>query len=99
MTSLLIALHVLAAVLLMGPVMMTVSTYQAQMTKAKAGDANALGAATTSQRLTAQYGPLSALVPILGLALSLTNMSVFGTQGRFHVSILLSVIAWVIVVA
>ncbi|NMF31443.1 DUF2269 domain-containing protein [Corynebacterium ammoniagenes] len=99
MTSLLIALHVLAAVLLMGPVMITVSTYQGQMMKAKDGDAKALGAATTLHRLTSQYGPLSAIVPILGLALFLTNMSVFGTQGRFHVSILLSVIAWVILVA
>src|SRR5699024_2963376 len=99
MTSLLIALHVLAAVLLMGPVMITVSTYQAHMRQAKDGDAKALGAATTLHRLTSQYGPLSAIVPILGLALFLTNMSVFGTQGRFHVSILLSVIAWVILVA
>src|SRR5699024_11461972 len=99
MTSLLIALHVLAAVLLMGPVMITVSTYQGQMMKAKDGDAKALGAATTLHRLTSQYGPLSAIVPILGLALFLTNMSVFGTQGRFHVSILLSVIAWVILAA
>ena len=99
MTSLLIALHVLAAVLLMGPVMITVSTYQGQMMKAKDGDAKALGAATTLHRLTSQYGPLSVIVPILGLALFLTNMSVFGTQGRFHVSILLSVIAWVILVA
>ena len=99
MTSLLIAIHVLAAVLLMGPVMITVSAYQGQMMKAKDGDTKALGAATTLHRLTSQYGPISAIVPVAGIAIFLTNMSVFGTQGRFHISILLSVIAWVLLIA
>lgn len=99
MTSLLIAIHVLAAVLLMGPVMITVSAYQGQMMKAKDGDAKALGAATTLHRLTSQYGPLSAIVPVAGIAVFLTNLSAFGSEGRFHVSILLAVIAWVILIA
>ncbi|WP_313551014.1 DUF2269 domain-containing protein [Corynebacterium sp.] len=99
MTSLLIAIHVLAAVLLMGPVMITVSAYQGQMMKAKDGDAKALGAATTLHRLTSQYGPLSAIVPVAGIAVFLTNLSAFGAEGRFHVSILLAVIAWVILIA
>lgn len=99
MTSLLIAIHVLAAVLLMGPVMITVSAYQGQMMKAKDGDAKALGAATTLHRLTSQYGPLSAIVPVAGIAVFLTNLSAFGSEGRFHFSILLAVIAWVILIA
>lgn len=99
MTSLLIAIHVLAAVLLMGPVMITVSAYQGQMMKAKDGDAKALGAATTLHRLTSQYGPLSAVVPVAGIAVFLTNLSAFGSEGRFHISILLAVIAWVILIA
>ncbi|MDO5508391.1 MAG: DUF2269 domain-containing protein [Corynebacterium sp.] len=99
MTSLLIAIHVLAAVLLMGPVMITVSAYQGQMMKAKDGDAKALGAATTLHRLTSQYGPLSAIVPVAGIAVFLTNLSAFGSEGRFHISILLAVIAWVILIA
>ncbi|MGP5604930.1 DUF2269 domain-containing protein [Corynebacterium casei] len=99
MTSLLIAIHVLAAVLLMGPVMITVSAYQGQMMKAKDGDAKALGAATTLHRLTSQYGPLSAIVPVAGIAVFLTNLSVFGSEGRFHISILLAIIAWVILIA
>lgn len=99
MTSLLIAIHVLAAVLLMGPVMITVSAYQGQMMKAKDGDARALGAATTLHRLTSQYGPLSAIVPVAGIAVFLTNLSAFGSEGRFHISILLAVIAWVILIA
>lgn len=99
MTSLLIAIHVLAAVLLMGPVMITVSAYQGQMMKAKDGDTKALGAATTLHRLTSQYGPLSAVVPVAGIAVFLTNLSVFGSEGRFHISILLAVIAWVILIA
>lgn len=99
MASLLIAIHVLAAVLLMGPVMITVSAYQGQMMKAKNGDAKALGAATTLHRLTSQYGPLSAIVPVAGIAVFLTNWSAFGSEGRFHISILLAVIAWVILIA
>lgn len=99
MTSLLIAIHVLAAVLLMGPVMITVSAYQGQMMKAKDGDSKALGAATTLHRLTSQYGPLSAIVPVAGIAVFLTNLSAFGSEGRFHISILLAVIAWVILIA
>ncbi|MDN6263838.1 DUF2269 domain-containing protein [Corynebacterium casei] len=99
MTSLLIAIHVLAAVLLMGPVMITVSAYQGQMMKAKDGDAKALGAATTLHRLTSQYGPLSAVVPVAGIAVFLTNLSAFGSEGRFHISILLAIIAWVILIA
>ncbi|MDN5706750.1 DUF2269 domain-containing protein [Corynebacterium casei] len=99
MTSLLIAIHVLAAVLLMGPVMITVSAYQGQMMKAKDGDTKALGAATTLHRLTSQYGPLSAVVPVAGIAVFLTNLSVFGSEGRFHISILLAIIAWVILIA
>lgn len=99
MTSLLIAIHVLAAVLLMGPVMITVSAYQGQMMKAKDGDTKALGAATTLHRLTSQYGPLSAIVPVAGIAVFLTNLSVFGSEGRFHISILLAIIAWVILIA
>ncbi|MDN5903779.1 DUF2269 domain-containing protein [Corynebacterium casei] len=99
MTSLLIAIHVLAAVLLMGPVMITVSAYQGQMMKAKDGDAKALGAATTLHRLTSQYGPLSAIVPVAGIAVFLTNLSAFGSEGRFHISILLAIIAWVILIA
>lgn len=99
MTSLLIAIHVLAAVLLMGPVMITVSAYQGQMMKAKDGDAKALGAATTLHRLTSQYGLLSAIVPVAGIAVFLTNLSAFGSEGRFHISILLAVIAWVILIA
>ena len=98
MTSLLIAIHVLAAVLLMGPTMIAVSSYQVQMLKAKDGDAKALGAANSLHRLTAQYGPLSGIVPIAGIAVFLSNMEAFGTQGRFHFSILLSLIAWGILI-
>src|SRR5699024_9079067 len=58
-----------------------------------------VAAATTLHRLTSQYGPISAIVPVAGIAIFLTNLSVFGTQGRFHISILLSVIAWVLLIA
>lgn len=99
MTSLLIAIHVLAAVLLMGPVMISVSAFQGQMLKAKDGDAKALGAASTLHRLTSQYGPLSAIVPIAGLAVFLTNLDAFGSEGRFHASVALTLVAWIILIA
>src|SRR5699024_4680889 len=99
MTSLLIAIHVLAAVPLMGPVMITVAAYQGQMIKAEDGDTTALGAAPTLHRRTDQYGPVSAIVPVAGIAIYLTHLSVFCTQGRFHISILLPVIACVLLIA
>ncbi|MDY3126626.1 MAG: DUF2269 domain-containing protein [Corynebacterium sp.] len=98
MTSLLIALHIIAAVLLLGPVTVAVSTYQIQMIKASQGDQRSVGAAETLHRITNTYGFLSAIVPIIGIAIFLLNLDVFGTRGNFHASILLSVIAWGILI-
>ena len=63
------------------------------------GDAKALGAASTLHRLTSQYGPLSAIVPIAGLAVFLTNLDAFGSEGRFHASVALTLVAWIILIA
>src|SRR5690625_6634832 len=67
--------------------------------QAKVGNTNTSGTATTLHRLTRHYGPISAIVPVAGIAIILTNLSVFGTQGRFHISTLLSVISWALLIA
>ena len=95
MTTLLIVLHVLAAVLFIGPVTVAVSTFQTQAVKAQAGDARAAGAATVLHKLTSLYGILAALVPLLGVAIMMTD-SAYWSDGRFHIAITLAVIAWII---
>lgn len=96
MTSFLIILHIIAAVLFIGPLMVATSAFPAQIQEAKSGTATAKGAASVLYRITKAYGFLSALVPLLGLVVFLSDMETYGTQGKFHASILLAIIAWVI---
>ncbi len=95
MTTILIALHVLAAVLLIGPVTVAVSSFQTQAVKAHAGDTRAAGAATVLHKLTSTYGMLAAIVPLLGVAIMMTD-GAYWKQGQFHAAIGLAVIAWII---
>lgn len=95
MTTILIVLHVLAAVLFLGPVTVAISTFQSQAVKAQAGDTRAAGAATVLHKLTSVYGLLAALVPLLGVAIMMTDSS-YWSDGRFHIAITLAVIAWLI---
>ncbi|GAB3693318.1 DUF2269 domain-containing protein [Corynebacterium nasicanis] len=95
MTTILIVLHVLAAVLFIGPVTVAVSTFQVQALKAQAGDTRAAGAASVLHKLTSVYGMLAALVPLLGVGIMMTN-SAYWSEGRFHIAITLAVIAWLI---
>lgn len=94
MTSLLIALHVIAAIIFLGPVTVAVSTFQVHAVKAANGNAHAIGAAQALHRVTSTYGFLSAIVPVLGVAVFITDIPTFGAMPRFHVSILLAIIAW-----
>lgn len=94
MTSLFIAAHVIAAILLLGPVTVATSQFSPQMWKAAEGDDKAFGATRTLHDITNSYGYISAIVPILGIAVFVMDMSTYGRQGQFHVSILLAVIAW-----
>ena len=96
MTSFLIILHIVAAVLFIGPLMVATSAFPAQIQQAKSGTTTATGAASVLYRITKTYGFLSALVPLLGLVVFLSDMETYGTQGKFHASILLAIIAWVI---
>lgn len=89
---LLTALHVLTAILFLGPVTVATSTFHVKAFAAHQGDEAAKGAASTLYRITQTYGILSLLVPLLGFALMFTGN--YWTDGKFHVSIALSVIAW-----
>ncbi|QPK79960.1 DUF2269 domain-containing protein [Corynebacterium lizhenjunii] len=88
MTTFAIALHAIAAVALIGPVMVATSMFPAQLAQGN------VGALTILHRITNTYGLISALVPILGVAVFLSDLSTYGRQGQFHASILLAVIAW-----
>jgi len=92
MGPLLTIVHVLAAVLLLGPVTVAVSQFQVQALKAHEGDTAAGGAARVLYRITQTYGMLSLLVPLVGFAIMFTGN--YWHEGRFHVSLLLSIIGW-----
>ena len=96
MSSLLIFLHVFAAILLVGTVCISTSAFPGQVEKAAAGDASAAGAAGVLNKITTTYGYISAIVPVLGLAIFLTDLSTYKSQVQFHIALLLAVIAWVI---
>ncbi|HIX79454.1 MAG TPA: DUF2269 domain-containing protein [Candidatus Corynebacterium faecipullorum] len=96
MTSLLIFLHAFAAILLVGTVCISTSAFPAQLAKAGAGDASAAGAAGILNKITSTYGYISAIVPVIGLAVFLTDLAAYKSQVQFHIALLLSVIAWVI---
>ncbi len=96
MTDFMLVLHIAAAVLFIGPIMVATSAFPAQIFEAKSGNATAQGGASVLYRVTKVYGFLSALVPLLGLVLFLSDMDTYGSQGKFHASILLAIIARVI---
>lgn len=95
MTTILIALHVLAAVLFIGPVTIAVSLFQGQALNARDGDVRAAGAATVLHRLSSTYGVLAALVPLLGVAVMFTDRTYF-RQSQYLLAIGVAVIAWII---
>ena len=84
MTTLFIFLHVAAAIVLLGPVCISTSIYQTQL----------LGAARNLHNITNTYGYISALVPVLGLAVFLSDIETFKSQVNFHIAILVAIIAW-----
>lgn len=96
MTSLLIFLHVIAAILLIGTVCVATSAFPGQLEKAAAGDAGAAGAASILNKITSTYGYISVIVPVLGLAIFLTDLSAYKSEIQFHIALLLAVVAWVI---
>ncbi|MBZ8177047.1 DUF2269 domain-containing protein [Corynebacterium poyangense] len=98
MHTLLLALHVIGAILLLGPVTVAVSSFHVQAYQASKGKESARGTAQLLHAITKTYGVISVLVPAIGFALMFTKSGVYWSQGRFHVSILLSVIAWALLI-
>lgn len=60
------------------------------------GDSAAQGSAFTTHKLSTTYGYLSALVPLFGLTLLLTDWSTYSTRPQFHTALLLSGVAWLL---
>lgn len=94
MSTFMLILHVLAAVLFLGPVTVAVSTFHIQAVKAHNGHEAARGSAGVLHRITTTYGLLSLLVPLLGFGVMFSDLGTWVKEGLLHVSILLSIIAW-----
>lgn len=94
MTTFLVFLHVAAAILLIGPVCVSTSSFQTQMAKAAQGEHAALGSTRVLHNITNTYGYISAIVPILGLGIFLSDISAYKSQVNFHIAILVAIIAW-----
>lgn len=88
-------LHVVAALIFLGPVTFAVSAFPKSALAAHNGEEHAAGRAQILHRISSTYGMLSLLVPLLGVAVMFTEMS-YWREGRFHASIALSVVAWII---
>lgn len=88
-------LHVVAALIFLGPVTFAVSAFPKSALAAHNGEEHAAGRAQILHRVSSTYGMLSLLVPLLGVAVMFTEMS-YWREGRFHASIALSVVAWII---
>ena len=86
MNTIIVTLHVLTAVLLVGPVAVATSAYAPAFRKAAAGDEGAKG------------GLASLIVPGLGLVAFLTSATA-REHYTFHAAILLAVIAWGLLLA
>lgn len=92
----LVALHVAAAIIFLGPVMLSTSTFQTKAKAAANGDAQAAGGAQLMLRTTNLYGYLSLLVPLFGVTLLFSRWDHFKTMPQFHAALALSIIAWII---
>ncbi|PRQ12308.1 DUF2269 domain-containing protein [Corynebacterium sp. 13CS0277] len=92
--NLLYAAHVLTALVFLGPITLSTSSFHTRAYAAHQGDAKALGAAQMMYRVTKVYGWLSLLVPAIGVAAWIFAYPDLMKNGVYHTSILLSVVAW-----
>ncbi|MBC2681904.1 hypothetical protein GSS87_05775 [Corynebacterium sp. 4HC-13] len=96
MSNFIVILHVLAAILLIGPVAVSTSMFAPQLRKVDSGSEDA-GTLRLLHSITRVYGLISLIVPTLGL------IAMFTVDGAMknpliHTGLLLSIIAWVILV-
>ena len=94
MTTFLIFLHVAAAIILIGPVMVATSAFPGAAAKAQAGGEETLGRASIYHRISSTYGMISLLVPLLGAAVLAFDWDAYRSNYWFHTAIVLSVLAW-----
>lgn len=88
--------HVVAAILLIGPVTVATSMFPRLAVAARDGEAGTVGAARTMHAVSRTYGMISLLVPLLGVGVAFTNTGYFFRSGVVHASIAGSIIAWAI---
>lgn len=94
MTTLFIALHVVAAIVLLGPVVVSTSMFPKQAVAARGGGEEAAGRASVLHKITNTYGMLSVLVPLLGALVMASDWGTYKTNYFLHTAIILSVLAW-----
>ncbi len=94
MDQILLIAHVVAAILLLGPVAVATSMFPKLALAAHNGETGTIGGARTMHAICRTYGFFSLLVPLLGIGFMFTDLSLYGTNGIIHTSILLAVIAW-----
>ena len=94
MNTVFVLLHVAAAILLLGPVMVAASMFPRQAAEARSGAQESVGRASVLQRLTSTYGMLSALVPLLGAVVLIFGWENYKTNYFLHTAIILALIAW-----
>lgn len=94
MNTFFIFLHVAAAIILLGPVVVATSMFPAEAAKARAGGEESTGRASVLHKITKTYGLLSVLVPLLGGVIMALDWETHKTNYWLHTAIVLAVIAW-----
>lgn len=96
MNTFFVFLHVAAAIILLGPVVIASSMFPAEASKARAGGEESTGRASVLHKITRNYGLLSLLAPLLGGVVMAAEWDVHKSNYLLHTAIVLSVIAWAI---
>ena len=94
MNDVVLIAHVVAAILLLGPVTVAISMFPRLALAARDGEAGTVGAARTMHAITRTYGLFSLAVPLLGVGVMFTDLGYYMKAGALHASILLVIIAW-----
>lgn len=97
--TILLVLHIIAAVLFMGAVMYSTSAFPSAALRAADGDAASAGIARSTHRVSELYGYLSLLVPLFGVTLLFSDWSTYKSQFQFHIAIVLAAVAWILLLA
>ena len=84
MNTLFVFLHVAAAIVLLGPVVVATSMFPAEAARAKAGGEEATGRASVLHKISRNYGMLSALVPLLGGVVMAFDWNTYSTNYWLH---------------